>query len=273
MTGPGYLEALWLGLVEGLTEFLPVSSTGHLIVAERGLGMAASVENNLFVVAVQLGAISAILVLYWRRLFDALRTLLRPVPGERNLLWQIAIAASPAVLLGLLADDWIDANLFSTQVVATTMVCGGVLLLLLERLLRGKQGGREVASMSYVTALGVGLFQCLALIPGTSRSAATIAGAMVLGLSRTAAAEFSFLVGLPILYGAAGYKLLKEHHALSAEAIGPLVVGNLVAFLSALLVVVPFVRFLRQHTFAPFAWYRIVAGFALAALVVAGWLA
>ncbi|MCA8953499.1 MAG: undecaprenyl-diphosphate phosphatase [Planctomycetes bacterium] len=267
--GPSVLDAILLGLVEGVTEFLPVSSTGHLIVAQRLLGLGADAANNVFAVGIQIGAITAILVLYWRRLLEALRTCLRrSPPGRRKLLWQIAVAAVPAVVLGLLADDWIDEHLFSSRVVATTMVVGGILLLLLERLLRNRGAGQQdLAAMSYVTALGIGMFQCLALVPGTSRSAATIAGAMLLGMSRTTAAEFSFLVGLPILYGAGFYKLAKGGGALlGGEALVPFLVGTAVSFVSALLVVGPFVAFLRRHTFAPFAWYRIAGGALL------GWL-
>ncbi len=269
--GVGLFDALVLGLVEGLTEFLPVSSTGHLIVAQRWLGLGASEANNVFAIGIQMGAITAILVLYWQRLVAALRTVLAPRPGHPNLLWQIALAALPAALLGLLADDWIDTHLFSAQVVAVTMVLGGVLLLGLERwLAKGGRTGVELDRMPYRTAVYVGLFQCLALIPGTSRSAATIGGALLLGLSRTAAAEFSFLVGLPILYGASLYKLGKHHELLAGELLPPFVCGTVVACLCALVVVRPFVRFLRDHTFAPFAWYRMVGGLVLLALCLGG---
>lgn len=268
------LQALVLGLVEGVTEFLPVSSTGHLIVAQRLLGLPGGEGDNVFAIGIQMGAITAVLVLYWRRLLGAARTCLRPEPGKPNLLWTIALAAFPAALLGLLCDDWIDAHLFSSGVVAATMVVGGVLLLALERWLRGRTlAPRELDQLGYGTAVVIGLFQCLALVPGTSRSAATIAGALLLGLSRTAAAEFSFLVGLPILYGASLYKLAKHREALAGDALAPFLVGTLVAFLSALVVVRPFVAFLRAHTFAPFAWYRLAAGALLAAVVAAGWLA
>jgi undecaprenyl-diphosphatase len=270
---PGLIDAIVLGLVEGLTEFLPVSSTGHLIVAQRLLGLPGGEANNVFAIGIQMGAITAILVLYWRRLFDALRTVAEPQRGAPNLLWQIALAAFPAALLGLLADDWIDARLFTPVVVTATMLLGGLLLLALERwLARGRGGGGELGTMSYRTAVLIGLFQCLALIPGTSRSAATIAGALLLGLSRTAAAEFSFLVGLPILYGASLYKLAKNGEALAGPLLAPFVVGTVIAFLSALVVVRPFVQFLRRHTFAPFAWYRLAAGAVLAVLCATGWL-
>ncbi|MEO6594167.1 MAG: undecaprenyl-diphosphate phosphatase [Planctomycetota bacterium] len=261
----GLFEAVVLGLVEGITEFLPISSTGHLIVAQRFLGLAEGGANNVFAIGIQMGAITAILVLYWRRLLAAARTMMRPTAAEPNLLWQIAIAALPAIGLGLLCDNWIDEHLFSTKVIAATMVIGGALLFWLERFLAGKSAlVPELAQMPYRTALWIGLFQCLALVPGTSRSAATIGGAMLLGLSRTAAAEFSFLVGLPILYGASLYKLVKHRDLLTSDVVAPFAVGTAVAFVSALLVVVPFVRYLRRHTFRPFAWYRIAAGLALA---------
>ena len=271
----GWFEAVVLGLVEGVTEFLPVSSTGHLIVAQRLLGLGEGQANNVFAIGIQMGAITAVLALYWRRLLAAAATCLRPRAGEANLLWQIALAALPAALLGLLADDWIDAHLFSSSVVAATMILGGVLLLWLERWQRARRGsadGCELAEAGYRTAFVIGLFQCLALVPGTSRSAATIAGALLLGLSRTAAAEFSFLVGLPILYGASLYKLAKHREALSGDALPPFLIGSLVAFVSAWLVVQPFVAFLRRHSFAPFAWYRIVAGAVLAVAIAAGWM-
>jgi undecaprenyl-diphosphatase len=265
------LDAVVLGLVEGLTEFLPISSTGHLIVAQRLLGHAHDGTNNAFTIGIQIGAISAILLLYWRRLAVAARTLWRPVVGEPNLLWQILLGALPAAIVGLLLDDWIDAHLFSARVVAATLVAGGLLLLWLERHLRGSSGPAiELPRMSYLTALGIGCFQCLALVPGTSRAGATIAGGLLLGLSRTAAAEYSFLVGLPILYGASLFKLASRPELLNSDGLPAFAVGTVVSCLSALLVVGPFVHFLRRHTFAPFAWYRIVAGLVLAALCWSG---
>jgi len=189
----GLLAAVVLGIVEGLTEFLPVSSTGHLIVAGKLLG----VHNSTLEVGIQVGAITAILVLYGSRLVDALRRFLARDRSQPNLLLQLVLAALPAALLGLLLDDWLDAHLFDPAVVATTTVVGGLLLWWLEAWLKGRtQPALELHQLSYRTALLVGCFQCLALIPGTSRSGATIAGALLLGASRGAAAELSFLVGL-----------------------------------------------------------------------------
>ncbi len=269
--GVGWVDALWLGLVEGLTEFLPVSSTGHLIVANRLLGLAESPLT----IGIQLGAISAILVLYWRRLFDAVLGAVDPVRRRNgpNLLLQILVAALPAAVLGLLADKFIEEHLFSPGFVATTMVLGGGFLVWLDRHLaaRGEPRG-DLATMGYRTALLIGCWQCLALLPGTSRSAATIAGALLLGLTRTAAAEFSFLVGLPILYGACAVKLLHEWRAICGPLLLPMLIGTSVAFLSALVVVRPFVAFLRTHTFAPFAIYRLIAGTLLGLACAFGWL-
>ncbi|MGK0205372.1 MAG: undecaprenyl-diphosphatase [Planctomycetota bacterium] len=270
----GWFEATVLGIVEGLTEFLPVSSTGHLIVAQRMLGLPEGDASNTFAIGIQIGAISAILVLYWRRLIDAMRTVAKPQAGKPNLLWQIMIAAIPAVIIGLLFEKWIDANLFSAKVVAYTLVIGGVLLLILERFVKNRpETIEDLSSMSYRKAFYIGLWQCLALVPGTSRSGATISGALILGLSRTAAAEFSFLVGLPILYSASIYKLISMRDTLNSDMIMPLVVGTVVSFLAAMAVVKPFVAFLRQHNFVPFAWYRIVVGIALIVLISTGYLA
>ncbi|MCB9878540.1 MAG: undecaprenyl-diphosphate phosphatase [Planctomycetes bacterium] len=268
-----WFSAVVLGLVEGVTEFLPVSSTGHLIVAQRLLGLPEGAASNAFNIGIQMGAITAILMLYGRDLWTALRQLPRRVSGESNLLVQIAIAALPAAVLGLAIDDWIDEHLFSPWVVAATLLVGGVALLLLERHLDGR--APRVAALSrmpYRTALWIGLWQCLALVPGTSRSGATIGGALLLGLSRTAGAEFSFVVGLPILYGASLYKLVSHPDLLAGDMVRPFWIGTAVAFVSALLVVKPFVAFLRRHTFRVFGWYRIVAGAVLLALLASGWL-
>ena len=267
--GIGLFDALVLGLVEGLTEFLPVSSTGHLILANHMLGLSESPLT----VGIQFGAITAILVLYWHRLWAALASgLARAEPGAAaapNLLLQIAVAAVPAAVLGLALGDWIEHNLFSVKFVAATMTLGGILLLVLEFWLRRKGGAERLgtlAQMPYQTAFWIGMWQCLALLPGTSRSAATIAGALLLGLSRTAAAEISFLVGLPILYGACLLKIFQHHELLSGPLLQPMLVATSAAFVSALVVVRPFVRYLRRHTFAVFAVYRIAAGL----LIVAG---
>ena len=270
---PSWFEAMILGIVEGVTEFLPVSSTGHLIVTQRILDLPEGAASNTFAIGIQVGAITAILVLYWRQLLTALKTVAKPEPDRPNLLWQIVIAAIPAVGVGLMFEDWIDANLFSATVVAYMLVIGGALLLVLERFIKNRpEATDDLASMSYRTAFLIGIWQCLALIPGTSRSGATIGGALLLGLSRAAAAEFSFLVGLPILYGASFYKLFSMRDHLTSDMAMPLAIGTVVSFVAAIAVVKPFIRFLRQHNFVPFAWYRIIGGAVLITLIARGYL-
>jgi len=267
-----FLQAILLGLVEGITEFLPVSSTGHLIVADALMGRS----DPAFTIAIQVGAITAILVLFWRRLWDAACRLGSSDSDEGvNLIWLLLAASIPAIAVGLLFGDAIKSLLFNPITVASTLVVGGIALLGLEALLdrrktQGKKTDGEISKMSWRDALVVGLFQCLALIPGTSRSGATIAGAMLIGQRRGDAAQFSFLLGLPILYGAAGKTLIDDWHKLSGEQLPGLLIATLAAFISALIIVGPFVRFVQRHSFRPFAWYRILAGGTLFALIGAG---
>lgn len=264
--GIDWLYCIVMGLVEGLTEFLPISSTGHLIVTTSLFGR----DDKAFTIAIQIGAISAILFLYRGRLWSAARAMFGASDasgqdGRINLLWLILLAAIPPAVLGLLLEDRIDELLFNNLTVGIALIVGGVLLIALEAWCRGK-GRREadtrpMEAMSIRQAIGIGLFQSLALIPGTSRSGATIAGAMLLGFKRTAAAEFSFLVGLPILYGASLLKLWKNRELLTDDVrLAEFGIGTVVSFVAAALVVGPFVRFLQRHDFVPFGWYRIVAG-------------
>lgn len=272
---PGWLGSLVLGVVEGLTEFLPISSTGHLILANRLLGGS----NPAYEVVIQAGAITAIVVLYRRRLAAALRNLLRPGAAGlgSNLFVLLAVASVPAVVLGLGFGDLIERTLFRPEVVAMTLVLGGVVLLLLERLqdaraAAGRPADAELEQIGWRAALCIGLFQCLALIPGTSRSGATIAGAMVLGYRRTAAAEFSFLLGLPILYGACLLQLYKQWETMTGALLDDVLIGGVASFVTALLIVGPFVHFLQRHTFRPFAWYRIAIGGIVLLAWASGWL-
>ncbi len=268
----GVLQSLLLGVVEGLTEFLPVSSTGHLIATNAWLGRS----DPALEVAIQAGAILAIAVLYWRRLWDAVRTLRAGSgPGRTNLLVLLVVAAAPAAVAGLCLEDWISARLFSTSTVAIALIAGGVLLWWLERWYAARPGetasqGQVVETITVRQALGIGVWQCLALVPGTSRSAATIGGGMLMGCSRTAAAEFSFLVGLPILLGASTLKLVQDIDRLSGPLLRDFAIASGAAFVTALAVVVPFVAFLRRHTFVPFAVYRIGFGALLLVLVGTG---
>lgn len=270
--GPGFVGSLVLGIVEGLTEFLPISSTGHLIVANRLLGQ----NDPTYEVAIQAGAITAIAVLYRQQLVQAAARIFRPEERRGvNLFLLLFVAALPAAVVGVLFDDVIEAVLFSATTVAVTLVAGGVLLLVLERWLakrsaHGEPASHEIEGMTLRQAFWIGVFQCLALVPGTSRSGATIAGALLLGFRRTAAAEFSFLVGLPILYGACALKAAQDWERLSGPLLGDFLVGAGASFVTALLIVGPFVRYLQRNTFAVFAWYRIGAGLVLFGLIGAG---
>jgi len=260
--------AIVMGLVEGITEFLPISSTGHLTLTSS---FFPSRDDATFQIAIQMGAITAILVLYWRRLADAFGSMLRPraARGEgdgttaaprENLLWLIVAAALPPAAIGLFFEETIDDLLRSNLTVAITLILGGVVFLVLEHFHkhRSEDSYCPLEQMTILQALVIGLFQSVALIPGTSRSGATMVGALVLGFQRTAAAEFSFLVGLPLLYGASLLKLWQ--HGLSDAPLDEFVIALIASFLSALLVVKPFVRFLQNHTFVPFGLYRILVG-------------
>ncbi|MEM7199393.1 MAG: undecaprenyl-diphosphate phosphatase [Planctomycetota bacterium] len=275
--GLSTLHSLVLGLVEGLTEFLPVSSTGHLIVANAFFGTS----DPAFEVAIQAGAITAILVLYWRPLLRSLAALWQKRAaadaagsGGTNLLVAIFIAAVPAAGIGLCLDDLIESYLFDPLVVAATLILGGLGFFWVEAWSdRRTNAGHTPTTMADLTprqALVIGFWQTLALIPGTSRSGATIVGGLVTGLSRAAAAEFSFLVGLPILYGACVLKLASDFERFTGPMLPSVLVASAASFVTALLIVGPFVRFLQRHTFRPFAWYRIAAGVAIVALWGAG---
>jgi len=257
-SGSGRLvEAVVLGLVEGVTEFIPVSSTGHLIVVSDWLGMVDE-RTKVFDVVIQLGAILAIVWLYRARLAAAVGAAARD-PASRRFLVNLCLAFLPAAVVGFFAHEWIKAWLFTPTVVAVALVVGGILILLIERW-RPAPRVEDVGQIPPVTALGVGLAQVLSLIPGTSRSGATIMGGYALGLSRRAATEFSFFVAIPVMLAATAYDLLKSLRILSPPDAPFFAVGLAVSFLSALVVVRTFLRFVSQHSFAAFAWYRIVFG-------------
>ena len=264
MSDASLLTAAVLGVVEGATEFLPVSSTGHLILAGDWLGFVGD-RAKAFEVFIQLGAILAIVWLYRARLSDVARTLSSD-PRSRRLVVNLGIAFLPAAVVGLLAHDAIKRYLFSPTTVAVALVVGGVLMLLIERLARAP----SVATVDDVpprTALGIGLAQVLSLIPGTSRSAATIMGGYALGLTRPAATEFSFFLAIPVMFAATLFDLVKSRHLLSASDTPLFAVGFVVAFLTALVVVRAFLGYVARRSFALFAWYRIVFGGVLLALM------
>ena len=254
--------AVALGVVEGLTEFLPVSSTGHLIIAGHLLGFVGEKAAS-FEVAIQLGAILSVVFLYWRRFLGLLPT------GERSArfahsslngwsgILRIGLATLPALVVGFIARHAIKERLFTPSAVTGALFVGGIGILLAERFVRGRRK-TSVDSITMGQALGVGLFQVLALWPGTSRSAATIVGGMLLGLDRKGAAEFSFLIAVPIMCIATGYEMVKMRNLFAAQDFAEFGVGFVVAFVVALITVKAFVNFLGRGSLAPFAWYRII---------------
>jgi undecaprenyl-diphosphatase len=266
-------KALILGIVEGLTEFLPVSSTGHLIVAGSLLNFTDE-HAKTFDVVIQLGAILAVCWEFRRRIGSVV-TGLPSRPEARRFTLNVIIATIPAVVLGLLLEKSIKAALFSPVPVAFALVVGGVVILWAEARQRAqaREGGQakvarvtDVDDLSAMDALKVGLAQCFALIPGTSRSGSTIIGGMLFGLDRRVATEFSFFLAIPIMFGATAYELYKDWHLLSVDALGVFAIGFVAAFVSAFFCVRWLLRYIAGHDFTAFAWYRI--GFGLLILLV-----
>ncbi|MEN9385245.1 MAG: hypothetical protein RL323_2388 [Pseudomonadota bacterium] len=266
------LKAALMGVVEGLTEFLPISSTGHLILAGSLLGLHDD-KAKVFDIAIQTGAILAVILIYWQRLRDTFVQLPTEARAQKFVL-NVVVAFVPAVLLGLLLGKAIKANLFTPTVVATTFVVGGFVILWAERRqLRADTAPRvhTVDGMNLLDALKVGLVQCLALVPGTSRSGATIIGGMLMGLSRQTATEFSFYLAIPTLIGAGGYSLIKDRDLLSWADAPVFLVGLLFAFISAWLCIRWLLRFVATHSFVWFAWYRIAFGLLIWLTAQQGW--
>jgi undecaprenyl-diphosphatase len=251
------LVAVFLGLLEGLTEFIPVSSTGHLLLAGHFLGFES--EGKTFEVVIQLGAVLAILTIYAQRLWAVFRDAPND-PQARRFILSILIAFLPAVVIGVLAHDFIKTVLFETpMLIAVMLIIGGVILLLVERIApepRHDDAMRFPLSM----ALKIGFIQCLAMIPGTSRSGSTIVGALLLGSSKRAAAEFSFFLSMPTMAGAFAYDLYKNRDVLDASAMGEIAIGFVMAFLSAVLVVKWLLGYVSKHGYALFGWWRIIVG-------------
>lgn len=256
-----WLNVILLGIVEGVTEFLPVSSTGHLILAGELLGYDAA-RWEVFNIVIQLGAILAVVVLYWRTFWAVLMGLARRDAASIRFVRNLIVAFLPAAVIGLALHKQIEALLGQPVVVAWALIVGGVAILVIERLAKaGTIVG--VADVPLGRVLGVGFIQCLAMIPGVSRSGATILGALSLGVERRTAAEFSFFLAIPTMLGASVLELAKNRHELASGAgvgLGEIAVGFVVAFLVAVLVVRWFVGIVSRRGFTPFAWYRIVAG-------------
>jgi undecaprenyl-diphosphatase len=263
------IKAVLMGLVEGLTEFLPISSTGHLILAGALLGFEGE-KAKVFDIAIQTGAILAVVLVYRQRLATTVLGLHRDPPARRLTL-HVALGFLPAIALGLAFGKAIKAHLFTAEVVATTFILGGLVILWAERRQARAVHVERVDDLGWRDALYVGLVQCLAMIPGTSRSGATIIGGMLLGLSRQAATEFSFFLAIPTLVAAGAYSLYKERALLSLADAPLFGVGLAVSFLSAWVCVRWLLRYVSAHSFVPFAWYRI--GFGLVVLLTSamGW--
>ena len=255
------LAVLILGLVEGLTEFVPVSSTGHLILAGALLGYDPA-RWMVFNIVIQLGAILAVVVLYWRTFWTVATGLLGWETGAVRFTRNLLLAFAPSAVLGLALHSAIEVLLGSPRVVAWALIVGGVAILAIERLVPPGRT-RGVAAMPVRQALGIGLLQCLAMVPGVSRSGATIMGALALGVERRTAAEFSFFLAVPTMLGASVVEVWSNRADLAAgtgAGVGEIAIGFAVAFVVALAVVKAFVAYVSRHGFAPFGWYRIVAG-------------
>ncbi|MCB9193997.1 MAG: undecaprenyl-diphosphate phosphatase [Flavobacteriales bacterium] len=252
-------QAIIIAIVEGLTEFLPISSTGHMIIAEKLLGTEADVFTNAYIVNIQFGAILSVVVLYWKRFFQSL-----------DFYFKLLAAFIPTAILGFLLDDHIDALLGDVLVVALMLFIGGIVLVFIDRVLHPT---REVP-MTYQRAVVVGLFQSLAMVPGVSRSASTIIGGMTQGLTRKQAAEFSFFLAVPTMFAASAYKLLKGYQEspgiFSKDHLDLLLLGNAIAFLVAVLAIRFFITFLTRYGFRLFGWYRIALGLLLIAMLALG---
>lgn len=274
-----FLKAILFGIVEGITEWLPISSTGHMILLDEFIHLSVSPDPvinekfyNLFEVVIQLGAILAVIVLYFHKLNPFSRKKSETEKKQTWGLWgKVVLALIPSVILGVLLDDWLDAHLYNATVVAIALLAYGVVFLFLERL-RPKNGAlvEDTEHISLKTALFIGLFQCLAMIPGTSRSGSTMIGAMLLGLTRPAAAEFSFFLAIPTMAGASalrGFKFVKfmaeTGASLPTSAYFILLVATVAAFLVSLAAIKFLTDFVKKHSFAPFGVYRIVLGIVL----------
>ncbi|WP_432714681.1 undecaprenyl-diphosphate phosphatase [Pedobacter sp.] len=255
-----YIQALILAIIEGLTEFLPVSSTGHMVIASSVMGIGQDEFVKLFEVAIQLGAILAVVVLYWKKFFDFSK-------------WQfyikLIIAVIPALFFGFLLNDFIDNTLGDPIFISVVLLLGGVVLLFIDKFFTNSTIHSE-KEITNLTAFKIGCFQVLAVaLPGLSRSAATIIGGMQQKLTRNAAAEFSFFLAVPTMCAATGYKMLKGYHLLNAENMKLLLFGNVVAFIVAIIAIKSFIGFLSKHGFRVFGWYRILIGVVILALYFA----
>ena len=271
-------ETIVIAIVEGLTEFLPVSSTGHMIIAQNVLGVESTEFVKAFTFIIQFGAILSVVILYWKRFFRLNRTpapegasFVRRLLHKYDFYWKLLVAFIPAAVLGLLCSDAIDAMLESVTVVAVMLIVGGVFMLFCDRIFNK---GSEQTELTEKRAFLIGLFQCISMIPGVSRSMATIVGGMAQRLTRKAAAEFSFFLAVPTMFAATVYKLAKLFMEggteILRENLAALIVGNVVAFIVALLAIKFFIAFVTKYGFKAFGWYRIIVGAVMLILLLSG---
>jgi undecaprenyl-diphosphatase len=253
------IQAIILAIVEGITEFLPISSTGHMIIVSAMMGIEENPFVKIFEVNIQFGAILSVVVLYWKRFFQSI-----------TFYFKLLVAFLPAAVIGLLFSDYIDALLENVVVVALTLLLGGVFLLFVDTLFEKNENLQSEQEIPYLKAIYIGVFQCIALVPGVSRSAASIIGGLVQGLNRKQAAEFSFFLAVPTMFAASAYKLLKGYKQIQADDISVLLIGNLVAFVVAMLAIRFFIRFLTQYGFRIFGYYRIIVGLWILGLAALG---
>lgn len=258
-----YLKVIFLGIVEGITEWLPVSSTGHMILVDEfiKLNMSASFMEMFFVV-IQLGAILAVIFMFWNKIFPfEFKNGFKVKTDTMNLWFKIIVACLPAAVIGLAFDDWLDEHFYNYQTVALMLIIYGVLFILIEN--RNKNRKPVVTDLSQITykfALLVGVFQLLALIPGTSRSGATILGAILIGASRYVASEFTFFLAIPVMFGASLLKLLKFGFVFTGAEVITLLLGSFVAFVVSILAIKFLMGYIKKHDFKVFGWYRIILG-------------
>lgn len=258
-------ESIIIAIVEGITEFIPISSTGHMIITEKLLQMPEDEFTKVFIIAIQLGAILAVVVLYAKKFFNF---------SQWQFYVKLAVAVLPALIIGFLFSKKIDALLDSSQTVAISMLAGGIILIFIDKAFKNPEVHNE-REVSFAKAFIIGIWQCVAMIPGISRSAASIIGGMQQKLTRSAAAEFSFFLAVPTMLAATVYKLYKytkENGAFSSEQIKLLSIGNVVAFAVALLAIKFFITFLKKHGFRVWGVYRIIVGIALLVLIYSGWI-
>jgi len=257
------LKVIILGIVEGITEWLPISSTGHMILVEEFIHLNASdAFKEMFFVVIQLGAILAVVLLYFNKLNPFSPSKTKKEKKETMEIWfKVIVGVLPAGILGVLFDDWLDEHFYNYQVVAITLILYGILFIIVENRNKGKKPKiKNFDQLSYATAFSIGLFQVLSLIPGTSRSGATILGAIILGTSRHIAAEYSFFLSIPVMFGASLLKLLKFGFSFTGMEITILLTGMLVAFVISVIAIRFLLRYIKNNDFKAFGWYRIVLG-------------